>query len=217
MSIKYYYTNENLTAIIKGLEPKSSDAILSVGGSGDQAFALVERAGLVVVADTNPAQMEYISRRKQYLRDGDYARFLGEKLLLRSMQRTKMRSKNSYFKMQDRLEKIRNNLENLILLDAASIFDIAELSEGFDKIYLSNAIGYNGKKTDFDSADQTLQTVAAKMNNHGLIYLVVTLGTRSSAQAKLKKLKSVKFDENLSKKARRAKQNWIPFVYRTKN
>jgi len=58
----YYFTNESLEAIITGLEPNSEDNVLTICGSGDQAFALLEFGCQVIAIDENPQQICYAKK-----------------------------------------------------------------------------------------------------------------------------------------------------------
>ncbi|MCX6774504.1 MAG: hypothetical protein NTY99_00220 [DPANN group archaeon] len=46
---EYFQTNEDLASIVRGMNVKPTDYILAVGGSGDQAFALLEYAKRVKI------------------------------------------------------------------------------------------------------------------------------------------------------------------------
>jgi len=72
----YSVTNESLTAVIQGLELKPDDVVYAIGGSGDQAFAILEYAKRVIVIDSNPEQIKLIKRRAEMLEKSDYAKFL---------------------------------------------------------------------------------------------------------------------------------------------
>jgi len=54
--VNYRTTNESLDAIVLALQPNKNDKILAVGGSGDQAFSLLEKAGEVCCVDNNEVQ-----------------------------------------------------------------------------------------------------------------------------------------------------------------
>ncbi len=71
----YGHTNESLWAIIAGLKPTRNDKLLSICGSGDQAFALAEFAQEVVAVDRNYSQLSYAQRRRDALLAEDYENF----------------------------------------------------------------------------------------------------------------------------------------------
>ena len=73
--LQFACSNENPAAIIAGLDVHSEDHVLTVGGSGDQAFALLERAGAVIVTDNNPAQIAFIRQRASSLLENNNALF----------------------------------------------------------------------------------------------------------------------------------------------
>ena len=74
--LEYFATNENVNAIMAGLEPSTSDTILTVTSGGDQALAMLENAGRVIVCDKNPHQIAYVRERVEALSRGDYETFL---------------------------------------------------------------------------------------------------------------------------------------------
>ena len=51
MAQTFARTNEDLPSIVRGMDVNPSDYILAVGGSGDQAFALLEYAKKVKTVD----------------------------------------------------------------------------------------------------------------------------------------------------------------------
>ena len=73
----YQCTNESLKAIVAGLDVSPDDNLLVVGGSGDQAFALLEFAvkGKVTAVDNAPQQIDFIRQKVEALQRGDYESF----------------------------------------------------------------------------------------------------------------------------------------------
>ena len=63
----YARTNEDLTAIVKGLDVNPADYILAVGGSGDQAFALLENAKRVLAVDAEDQQVCHMRQLMEHL------------------------------------------------------------------------------------------------------------------------------------------------------
>jgi len=103
-------TNESLNAIVAGMVPEEGDRIAAVGGSGDQAFALLEYADLVRIGDRSEKQIDFIKARVEALRRGDVSTFLGFKhLLYNSDCEGYIKSRNRYFVQSGRLERIRGN------------------------------------------------------------------------------------------------------------
>ena len=164
MDLFFTQTNETLNAIIVGLEVSSKDIILAVGGSGDQAFALLEYAERVKVVDDRPEQLSYIRRRAEALQKGDYEAF--------QPSNREVREDNAgYFKSPTRLETIQKKLEGLIILQPSDIISLAQQEESYSKVYLSNVIGYRNPPRDGDSCRTILQKVAQRLVVNGLIYV----------------------------------------------
>ncbi len=117
-----------------GLEPKEGDVILAIGGSGDQAFAMLEHGARVIAVDHAPSQIAFIDYRRDVLACGDYAAFVkrvADFLYLRDV----------YFNDLARLARIRDNLANLQILPPGDIFDVLRDScFSFSKLYLSNLL-----------------------------------------------------------------------------
>ena len=126
----YSGTNENLDAIVMGLDLQPEDSILAVGGSGDQAFALLEKAGSVTVVDTNPAQIELIRKRAELLRLGDYEGFCASVSGNKSPE---------YFSRSGIEKTLHDKVGRLYVRDAVDVLEVGT-NETFTKIYLSNAI-----------------------------------------------------------------------------
>lgn len=216
MEVVYTQTNENLNAIIAGLVPIPEDTILAVGGSGDQAFALLEFAGRVKVVDKDHSQTEYIRKRAEALRLRDYASF-----------RRNANSSLYFFENKNRLERIRERLDHLAIAESADIVQIAPQEESYSKAYLSNAIGFpvafNGGKII-----RSLDAVAQKLTTGGLIYVanhweLVNAAMPSTlllAREDILMIKSflpqgLELDRALSKAARKYEsEGWTPAVYR---
>ncbi len=188
----YRATNESLKAIVKGLDVSPVDSILAVGGSGDQAFALLEFAGKVTAVDNAPEQIDFMRQRVEALKRRDYWGFFksndkAESLVgLRNdknafvydqIEREKLseeRAKRQYFfpDLSDniKLDRIRANLKHLVITKPESIFDTAQREQGHSKIYLSNALGYH-TQTNKDDLRITLEKVAQNLPINGLIYV----------------------------------------------
>ncbi len=148
----YARTNESLESVVAGMDAGSSDSVLAICGSGDQAFALLETAGMVLAVDDKRAQVDYFLRRAEMLRDGNYEAFLGFQAIgqkgkifapPRTLERMKagLDARKKYFSAEGRLERIRKKL-SLLVGDSGDIIETAVSIPGFTKIYLSNALGY---------------------------------------------------------------------------
>ena len=158
-SLEYVRTHENLASIVKGLEPCSSDVIIGIGGSGDNAFALTEDAGKVRVIDSNSAQIAFIRSRYDLLRDGNVDEFLKF-----------MRGRNRAY-MKRRIEKIRNNLDSMVIREPENIFEAVKHEDGFNKAYLSTA-PYND--VFLSEGGKRMEVVSANLPTGGLVYLSVS-------------------------------------------
>ena len=162
-NLAYRYTNECIEAIMAGMRPFPEDRILAVGGSGDQAFALIEYAKEVVVAEMEPAQMAYIARRKELLESGDYEGFmhLGNPL-------EEMRPENvDYFLAEGRLDRIRAKLPALVLGEPKPLEEHAS-EQKFTKIYASNATDGCYRTIP---AQELLNALIGGLEPGGLLYL----------------------------------------------
>ena len=158
-------STESLEAIMRGLDPNSEDTILAVGGCGDQAFALLEKAGRVVVTDVNQSQLELIRKRKEALAAEDYIKFFlgtgSDFEFFNSDYRVK------YFSDKTRIDLIRQNLQNLEIGHARSIEEHTSTAT-FSKIYASDAISQRHSNIDMRSH---LRLVLIGLRKHGLLYI----------------------------------------------
>lgn len=149
--LDYPVASENLDAILAGLEVNQQDRVLCVGASGDQAFAILEEAGSVLVAETLGSQLDYIRRRRELLKNGAYNKFLNA---AREYGKEMVKVEANlpailyYFSKEGRLEKIRRNLKNLKLpRHSLDIFTAMQQKE-YTKVYLSNLLTWGGKKAE---------------------------------------------------------------------
>ncbi len=141
--VHYPATNEGLLGIIEGLKPTKNDNILSICGSGDQAFALLEYARTVLAVDISLPQLAYTRKRMEYLKERKFDDFLyppGHKSVFADKkEKHDLIARAQYF-TPERLERIAQNLDRLTLT-AKCIYDhVIENEEQFTKIYLSNAL-----------------------------------------------------------------------------
>ena len=134
--VLYSVTNESLDAVIEGLDLKPDDTVLSVGGSGDQAFAILEYVKKVIVVDINKSQINFIKLRNEALKQKEYNLFFAKKRLV-SESDEKICMRKKYFSEKGRLERITAKLDDFIILPPANIFRV-KLNEPVSKIYLSN-------------------------------------------------------------------------------
>ena len=73
-------TNEDLPSVVRGLDVGPEDYILVIGGSGDQAFALLEYAERVLAVDIEQYQVTRMQKQAKSLEIGDYETFLRRRL-----------------------------------------------------------------------------------------------------------------------------------------
>lgn len=206
--IVFPFTDESLTAIMVGLEPTYKDYVLSIGGCGDQAFAILEKAGGVVVCDINEAQLELVRKRKAALEEGDYSTFLfpaqtGHNLSDDSLDRL------GYFGTNGRIAHIRRKLPNLEIASQRGIEDFAG-ERIFTGIYASNAISRPYCKS---SLDEQLAQVVSALHGGGLLY-VSNGDTLADLVPDVSKL-GLQLVQRLTGLARSAEKNpdWKPRVY----
>lgn len=255
--LRYSYTNEDLRGIILGLDFSPEDSVLAVAGSGDQAFAFLEFARQVKAVDIVPEQIELIRQKAEALQVGDYDEFLrvdgtgsadgwmyGQYSL--EFKRFDEMRKRKYFAEDDnqRLERIRRNLGNLVIAEPANVLEIAQTESGFSKIYLSNVFGYGDDGSDM-WVTQILGNIARNLPLGGLIYVAnhdglcdrtrkisFFYGDKNDKRNNIKDLYSIldknkdiedesflppeiEVDRDLSVKARRYPSGiWNPAVYR---
>ena len=131
----YRHTNESLDAILAGLVPRADDCILAIGGSGDQAFAMLAKGASVTVVDQSEEQIAYIRARVAALQRGWYAGFFDDMHF-----RTDSLPERQWLVNSTRLRRIRTHLDRLTILEPQDIFPLLAdgVVSGFNKLYLSN-------------------------------------------------------------------------------
>jgi hypothetical protein len=222
------YTNENLPAIITGLELKPEDIILSVCGSGDQAFAMLEHSKQVVAFDYNKLQIQFAIKRAEQLRKGDVDGFiqisenvnykLGNIGMLRAF-----RSRNMYF-TQDTVNIIKSKL-NSIEFKLGNVFNAAE--KKFTKVYLSNSLTYNSY--DYVNSSncpvknenisiKRMKTLIDFLPQGALIYTASMKRKTSDIASKISQAfpRRLKIEKNLTTLAQEHETAWCPTVYKVK-
>ncbi len=237
-SLEHTVSNECIGSIVTGLSVDPSDVILAIGGSGDAAFALLEGASRVITVDYNSQQIDYISERMRSLRDSDFDGFLrvskegtkdanlGERSFEKSLER-----RNRYFRQGKRLEKIRGRLGNLELVKG-DIFQVTRDRTGFNKLYLSNAIGHrlnhdSRKGEQYTETSKVVSQVSQNLPPHGLVYVsdheeLTSLFRFWSGLPKLSSLAlredilppELKLERELTSRAQKEDRGiWVPAVY----
>lgn len=211
-TVDFSITNENLDSINLGLDASREDYILSICGSGDQAFALIEKAGNVLAIDMNPNQVEYARRRAELLMQKRYVEFLELPNDI-EYDDTRYLNRNAYFSQPGRLDNIRSRLRNLR-------FQVASLNEymgysNFKKVYLSNALTFMDAKTNNTEKEMLLSKLVVDLPLGALVYVTSTQGMPEHIDSN----ENIIFEEekNLTKAAREKETTWTshgPVVYR---
>ncbi len=212
----YSITNEHLEAAIQGLDLQSNDSVLAIAGSGDQAFAMLEYVRQVLVVDNSPPQINLVKARVNALREREYDLFLTKPERI-SSEDCKVVAINNYFS-KGRLEKIRNNLENLVVLPSQNVFELSDIE--VSKIYLSNAIDYDLKGTSL----LEIVCVADDLLPNGLMYVTNSRAWINNGNKNIHleddDIPNLKADLSLTEKARKIEDlritgfHWRPIVYR---
>ena len=87
--IRYANCWEDADILLKGMDPKAGDRILSIGSGGDNSLALLSRNPECVVAvDISEPQLHLIALKKAAVKHLDYEAFLGF-LGFKPMQKTR--------------------------------------------------------------------------------------------------------------------------------
>lgn len=176
---RYTCTNENLKEIIRGLRISSSDTILAIGGSGDQAFAmLLDSPKKIVVVDSAEEQVDHIKKQMERMHKELYWDFLRSRLggkfnqkepdkfeYNQPLNRQEVDSYNPGFFTIRKLRNIRPKLGRIEI--ALKTIDEALVPGVFNKIYLSNAIFYGQM---YEDGLTTLLAVKKSLPRGGLIY-----------------------------------------------
>jgi len=148
-NVLFRFTNESLAGIITGMDISPGDKVLAIGGSGDQAFAILEFAKKVVAVDKSKDQVDFIRQKVEFLRERDYDGFLGivlfdardyaDPMSEEAKERMQLEKVRRYFTEDPRrLERIRNNLQNLEIR-CENIIDSVKEPSAYTKVYLSNS------------------------------------------------------------------------------
>jgi SAM-dependent methyltransferase len=171
-SISYTYTNEELFAILKGLDLKKDDNVLAIAGSGDQAFAMLPYVDKITAVDVNTNQIDYIEQRMRWLKEGNKDYFLERDLrkipscpFQNSLNDCPEFSRREKL-LGKRLEGIIKNLERLSLVGGQDIKNLSN-KESFTKIYLSNILEWYYCNGDSFSL---LKNLTDSLKKGGLIY-----------------------------------------------
>jgi len=202
LEVTYISTNESLDAIMEGLDIKSKDRVLSIMGSGDQALAMLEKADFVDAVDSDDFQFHYFRDCIELLDCEKYEEFLS------------LKSVNSYgyFKSGERLEKISQRLGRLDIFNN----NIFKMTDKYDKIYLSNAVGFVGDEEAWEIKG-IFEMMDFYLNEGGLIYVanhrdLMSYGDFLPESLVIDKESSV-LAHSIEKNKNRY-EDWRPAVYR---
>lgn len=229
--LSYVCANESLEAIIAGLNPGENDNTLAIGGSGDQAFAILEHSARVYVVDIKKSQTDYIKKRARLLETGDYAGFLqippesDFSLNPTASNKSHLTSREHYF-TKERFDRIRKRVSELRILPPIDVLRAIKIIKGLTKIYLSNALEFGKKLPDF-TADLCLEQISNTISKDSLIY-VANHDYLVSSYEKFSKTylhgievrksllpPTLVLDQKLTQRARHyQKGRWKPAVYR---
>lgn len=190
----YEITNECTEAIVAGLDLKSYDKVITICGSGDQAFAILNYVDSITAVDMKENQVDYANKRLERLKNG------------------RRGFSNGYYHTPRDLERLRSRLGKIEIVKA-NIKDVDFSS--FNKAYLSNAISYGECEKTL-----TLYKILSEMPSDSVVYFADEIRYYiSNANRKSCKNKFY-FETNLTEKARKkeyrclCKGDWSPYVYR---
>ena len=119
--LKFSKSNESIKSPVEALKICNNDSAFCICGSGDQSFAILEKANKVLSVDNNKYQINYGNFRKYLLRKKDYSLF------------------GNYF--SGRLDKISEKVDSLEFR-VDDFFGIDVDFRDFNKFYLSNVLTY---------------------------------------------------------------------------
>lgn len=157
----YRVTNESLEAIMAGLRVSEGDRIFAVCGSGDQAFAMVEKAGYVLAIDKLKLQADYARKTLNLIKDNiDDVR--------KALKSNMGGASTFYFLKGKRLDRIKSNILNLEI-EKRNIYKLPKHGR-FTKAYLSNALRYSSYPSSREIFEY-LSALGQRLEKPGLIYL----------------------------------------------
>ncbi len=159
-TVSYIATNETVEAIVESLSVKSDDIILTVCGSGDIPFALLEKGAKVIAVDVSGIQIQYAEWRMKKLESGDVDTFFR---FIDSGRGEKNTLNRDYFSLDDRLTRIKEYAPKIEFLKS-NVFRTTTNDLFFNKIYLSNTLGFGDNSCD-------LAGVASCLVSGGLLYI----------------------------------------------
>lgn len=196
--VNFRFCNEDLRAIVAGMAPKESDVVLAIGGSGDQALALLEFGCIVYCVDINENQIKYINDVAEELKKGKFGEFLDvpdddiiSHRLKKKIGVDYWKLRKEYFSKEGRLDKIASNLDSLkIVGEPINIFRV-EPKIKFSKIYLSNIFTTmsNSGRYNFASFEKSMKALSKLLEPKGILYF-------ADWEVVLRRIESEKFNSS---------------------
>ncbi|NCO17823.1 hypothetical protein AUJ61_00655 [Candidatus Pacearchaeota archaeon CG1_02_30_18] len=199
--ISFPYTNENLEAIIKGMQINSEDYVLGIMGSGQQGLAMIEKGAKADLIDYDFTQIEYFRKMLRFLKNNKNSYESCKKILMSWEGPSK-----NYFSLNERIFNIRKNLDNLKILEKGDIFSLKTEFSRYNKVYLSNSTDY--KCQDYLKNQKKFIQFGKNFNQKTTFYL-----SRSvfESNRKLKK-EGFRINEDLTKKSNKIEMGWKPQI-----
>lgn len=211
----HVYTNENLQGINDGLDVRGH--VLSVLGSGDQAFTFLERADYVTGIDTSIEQLRYVEKRIELLKDRLYDEFLYAEENPYYSPPGYLSNRNEY--LRKRLDKIRENLGKLTLKQG----DVTEQDyDELDRIYFSNSLDDNLLYTTQEKTKSMFNRLFTELRSGAIIYITEFLREYECGFNQTDSVRDIKrleeFFEELKENEKLASSQlyfrWIPKVFK---
>lgn len=214
----YPYTNESLDAVVKGLDVNSSDDIIAVCGSGDQAFAMLEYANSVLAIDSDINQVEYANKRAVMIKEGSFEKMFeaAPRYLCQCKNEIDNKKRSiAYFMQPGRLQRIRRKIGSLEIRLVSRNFAEGIGESIFSKAYLSNIIGFEGFMAEPQPQAGFIKEIARRLRMPGLIYFA------TQGSLRFGEIQTLGKDETLSRTARNeedkihgAGRGWNAAVFR---
>lgn len=213
--MKYTYedlvSNESINAVMYGLDFLKKDSVISVCGSGDYAFAMLEKVREIIVVDNREMQIDLFYNRKKLIEKGDFKKFLEIKQEPVNIQDERnLEFRNRYFSHR-RLNDIKKNLESTVVTEVVGDIYKIEFNKKVNKIYLSNTLSYwkyrGNRKED-------MQNITNLVSVGGLIYISDGIIANNILNP------LIKINKHLTKESQKIQReeyngyNWSPVVFR---
>ncbi len=219
---RYPCTNESLHAVVAGIEPKRTDVVVSVAGSGDAPFALAPYVNKIYALDIDAAQIDFMEEQMEFLKTQNYHKFFRDKLLkkhyttdghesLFDISTEHLIERKKYFK--PRIKDVEESLSKIKIIEA----DLMEFmyflqKKSINKVYLSNLLEW--ERTDIERIENLVETVKeggiiydSSRNTNGLQEMV------KAGKLELNHKKS-KIAKSLQEQINSKTYEWVPTVYR---